>query len=213
MKISSSLLIGTFFCLSWQVSAVAALISRDDPVFGVGSITRDTVTNLDWLDVPLSQGRTFIDVAGEFGSGGDFEGFRHATEAEFRTLVVNAGIPDINVTVTGDLTPFTNLINLLGATSSQEGNPETFGFLNDPNPGSPGLRVNGDLDFFFSNGVPAYVASTKASRSESVQFNSVGHWLVVPEPLTILGSGLALGFGAYFKKEYSRKQKQAKTKT
>ncbi len=34
----------------------------------------------------------------------------------------------------------------------------------------------------------------------------------VPEPLTILGSGLALGFGAYFKKEYSRKQKNAKAK-
>ncbi len=35
---------------------------------------------------------------------------------------------------------------------------------------------------------------------------------VVPEPLSILGSGLALGFGAYFKREYSRKQKKAKTK-
>ena len=34
----------------------------------------------------------------------------------------------------------------------------------------------------------------------------------VPEPLTILGSGLALGFGAYFKKEYSKKQKKAKAK-
>ena len=35
---------------------------------------------------------------------------------------------------------------------------------------------------------------------------------VVPEPITIFGSGLALGFGAYFKKEYSRKQKKAKAK-
>lgn len=33
----------------------------------------------------------------------------------------------------------------------------------------------------------------------------------VPEPLTILGSSMALGFGALFKKEYSRKQKKAKT--
>jgi len=31
----------------------------------------------------------------------------------------------------------------------------------------------------------------------------------VPEPLTIVGSGLALGFGALFKKEYSKKQKKA----
>jgi len=32
----------------------------------------------------------------------------------------------------------------------------------------------------------------------------------VPEPLTIFGSGMALGFGALFKKEYSRKKKRAK---
>jgi len=32
----------------------------------------------------------------------------------------------------------------------------------------------------------------------------------VPEPLTIVGSGLALGFGALFKKEYSRKRKKQK---
>ena len=34
----------------------------------------------------------------------------------------------------------------------------------------------------------------------------------IPEPLTILGSGLALGLGVYFKKEYSRKSKKAKVK-
>lgn len=34
----------------------------------------------------------------------------------------------------------------------------------------------------------------------------------VPEPLTILGSGVALGFGAMFKKEHSRRQKKTKTK-
>lgn len=33
----------------------------------------------------------------------------------------------------------------------------------------------------------------------------------VPEPLTIVGSGLGLGFGALFKKEHSRKQKKAKS--
>jgi hypothetical protein len=33
----------------------------------------------------------------------------------------------------------------------------------------------------------------------------------VPEPLTVLGSGVALGFGALFKKEYSRKQKKVKS--
>jgi hypothetical protein len=31
----------------------------------------------------------------------------------------------------------------------------------------------------------------------------------VPEPLTILGSGVALGFGVLFKREYSKKQKKS----
>ncbi len=202
MKTFSKLVIGTILCLTWSAPAKAALISLNDPVFGVDSITRDTDTNLEWLDVPLSQGRTFIDVAGEFGSGGQFEGFRYANAANFETLVLNAGIPAINVTVTGDLTPFTNLIDLLGATSFQGSNPQTLGFLSDP-AGSQS-RVNGDLDFFFSNGVPAYQANTLISRGETVSFSTVGHYLVrsvpVPEPSStlgfftfgILGSGLTL---------------------
>ena len=36
---------------------------------------------------------------------------------------------------------------------------------------------------------------------------------IVPEPTTILGSVLVLGFGFYFKKEYSRKQKKEKDKS
>lgn len=41
-----------------------------------------------------------------------------------------------------------------------------------------------------------------------------GDWIrvvtAVPEPLTILGSATALGFGALFKREHSKKQKKAK---
>ena len=200
MKTFSKLVIGTILCLTWSVPARAALISLDDPVFGAGSITRDTDTNLEWLDVPFSEGDTFVDVAGEFGSGGEFEGFRHANAAEFETLVLNAGIPAINTIVTGDLTPFTDLINLLGATSFQDGNPQTSGFLSDIDPFEPPLRVNGDLDFLFFNGMPAYEANTSIARNETISFPGVGHYLVrpvIPEPSTILGlltiGGIALG--------------------
>ena len=36
--------------------ALARLISIDDLLFGPGSITRDTETGLDWLDLPITQG-------------------------------------------------------------------------------------------------------------------------------------------------------------
>ncbi|MEM8779192.1 MAG: hypothetical protein AAGF26_10030 [Cyanobacteria bacterium P01_G01_bin.49] len=203
MKTFTKLFIGAILCFTWSASAKAALISVNDTVFGADSITRDTDTNLEWLDVPFSQGRTFIDVSGEFGLGGDFEGFRSANAAEFETLVLNSGIPGINTTVTGDLTSFTNLIDLLGVTSFQDSNPQTSGFLS--NSAGSQLRINGDLDFSLSNGTPAYEANTSISRNETLLFPNVGHYLVrsipaIPEPssslgflaFSILGSGLTL---------------------
>lgn len=66
--------------------ANAALISVDSG-FGPDSITRDTETGLDWLDVSLTRNNlvgssTFIDVPAELGPGGLFDGFRHATVDE-----------------------------------------------------------------------------------------------------------------------------------
>jgi len=73
------------------------------------NITRDTTTQLEWLDLDVSAGRTFDDLIGsdgsnEFAAGGDFEGFRYATNVEliganngpqldslYKSLMVNPG--------------------------------------------------------------------------------------------------------------------------
>lgn len=48
-----------------------------------------------------------------------------------------------------------------------------------------------------------------ASASDTANFRTVPSELSgVPEPLTILGSGMALGFGALMKRQYSRKRKE-----
>lgn len=47
---------------------------------------------------------------------------------------------------------------------------------------------------------------------QEVDFTADSLVATVPEPLTILGSGLALGFGALFKKESSRKRQKAQSK-
>lgn len=59
------------------VPAQADLIEVD-LVSGSGDklITRDTLANLDWLDLSESLGRNFNDVSTQFGIGGDFEGWR-----------------------------------------------------------------------------------------------------------------------------------------
>lgn len=74
--------------------AHAAVLSVDDPTFGVGAITRDTsVGGLDWLDLNLTAGLSYNQVLTEIGSGGQFEGFRFATGAEIAAFFNSAGGP------------------------------------------------------------------------------------------------------------------------
>lgn len=77
--------------------AGAGVVPGDDPVFGAGSLTIDTDTNLAWLDISFTDARGYADVSSELGIGGDFEGFRIATEAEVLTFFSNAGIPDLPI--------------------------------------------------------------------------------------------------------------------
>jgi len=79
----------------------AALISMNDSIFGDGSVTKDTDTNLDWLDLTISTNRSYGDLVGSDGSsefivGGDFEGWRYASLLEVQTLLANHGFPYIN---------------------------------------------------------------------------------------------------------------------
>ena len=185
LTVASLLLVGA--------PAHAVLLSLDHAVFGLGSITLDTDTGFKWLDVSLSRGRTFVDVASQFGPGGDFEGFRHAEVSQVRALWVAAGIPDIDRSSVSNIGPATSLIALVGATTSQ-GGPGTLGFTNTPGSLDAGLRINADLGFEFLNGIPVYGARFGTSRSTTVPFGEVGHWLIAtPEPvsLVLMGIGLA----------------------
>ncbi len=67
--------------------AFAVLESATDVNFGANSLTRDTATGLDWLDVTHSTGRKYTDISGKFGAGQEFEGYRFATISEVIALV------------------------------------------------------------------------------------------------------------------------------
>lgn len=109
----------SLFLLAGLVSnAGAALLSLNDPQFGQDSITRDTATGLDWLDVTESQGLSFQTVQNQTAAGGTFAGFRHATRSEIFTLWNNAGIPDTSGAVTqSNFQPIRDLQQLLGRTT------------------------------------------------------------------------------------------------
>lgn len=72
--------------------AEAAFISMDSS-FGADSITRDTATGLEWLDLTESTGLSVNQVQAELGAGGIYEGFSYATRSDVETLFfTSAGI-------------------------------------------------------------------------------------------------------------------------
>jgi len=70
--------------------SIAELQSIDDSVYGVDSITYDTETGLEWLDLHVSIGMTFSEVSDEIGPGLKFESWRRATWSEVLELMCHA---------------------------------------------------------------------------------------------------------------------------
>lgn len=122
--------ISVSFCTALlSVACVHAELLSVDLVEGSGDgqLTRDTVTNLDWLDVPLTANQTFDQVrTGVFYE----QGFRHATKEELGTLFINAGIPDdgFDISVTHP-TEALALMTLLGVTISSSDRSSVYGFV------------------------------------------------------------------------------------
>jgi PEP-CTERM motif len=98
--------------------ASATLVQVDWKAQGDNAITRDTEKGLDWLNLGLSAGRSFNDVSANFGLGGDFQGFRHATFGEVLGLLESAGWPVIgsNIFSPQAYQPLSTLQALVGIT-------------------------------------------------------------------------------------------------
>lgn len=158
-------------CLSLLLpfsAANAAIIDND-------WYTTDTESGLDWLDVTITDGLTYEYVSTQFGSGGEYEGWRYATAEEFNTLTSHytgvsyetLSLRNRFVRIDGD--KIDGLVELLGSTLDEgsikwtgqtwdaangyeegEGYDYTFGHLanpNNPNSSWFGWLVDDQLGF------------------------------------------------------------------
>lgn len=215
--------IATFGLISFSAQKANATIMAEDllEVVGIDTfITRDTVAELDWLDLDITVSTSFNSInlaTTTFASLGNKNpitdlGFRHATVIELLTLYFNAGIPAPNSGfTTANFSPVNILKELLGPTGNIGNITEfTDGILGDET--SPGLRAWGRIQECNSSednncvtgpGLPRFLtarASTFVGFPDTDPFSSTGHFLVrnspnlaaIPEAPTLALFGLGL---------------------
>ena len=103
----------------------AEMVSRDSP-FGPNTITYDTETGLEWLDVTISTLYSYDEILIEIGPGGAFDGYRLATTDEILTFWQNAGINVgtgfLSSWTTENFQPIVNLMAWVDITGPGAGN-------------------------------------------------------------------------------------------
>lgn len=178
-------------------TAQAALIATEWERASIGntSLTLDTNTSLEWLDMAYTTGKSFNDVQARLNS--DLAGFRVANYYEVEELLHNAGINYIGYAPkdVGEGANMATLLNLLGRTEafSLVGMFEVGGFTQ---PGHPLWRFS-----LLSDGVTT-TTYTEGPFQDHYFAGYVGTFLVrdvaaIPEPETygmfLAGLGL-IGF-------------------
>ena len=183
---------------SGNMAVADPLLSVDDAVHGVDSITRDPNTGLDWLDLTETSNRSFLDIDSQLCAGCEFDGFRHASGAEVFQFFVDAGIPFIELgSLAANTSPVNNLLNLWGTLDATPELLQSFALTADVE--FPNFHKVALLQLFF--GPPSaggFASSVSGDFSDANVSPRVGHALVrpvsVPEPATsvLLLSGLAM---------------------
>jgi len=78
--------------LLFMSSTQAAIVSLDWKTTGDNLITRDTVSGLNWLDLTETNNMSYDYIIGQLGIGGQFAGYRYATNSEVVGLWSNFGV-------------------------------------------------------------------------------------------------------------------------
>jgi hypothetical protein len=158
--------------------AHAELISTDWKVEGDGYSTLDTISGKEWLDLSLTSGMTYNQVASQLGEGGEFEGWRLPTEDEVLTLLDNS-ILDKNLIDYGDYSRNASTV-YSGEFAAAFGN-----FI--------GINAEGDNNKVGFSGVYSNLLYTYESRGEYSKDTVVAYLSLVAGVYLVSDGGMTLG--------------------
>jgi len=191
------------------VSSTAALISVDDPVFGPASVTADTATNLEYLNLTQTTNLSHLQMTALLASDLRFEDWRYATSSEVESLFTDAGISPLLCCSAENVAPVTTLQALVGVTVIEPLGPGggggtligSLGYYGPPIPNNPPLANFDLLEIQIPLDGPP-VAGVQLALLQPLDFASpgIGSYLVrtglpaIPEPSSgiLLLSGMGV---------------------
>lgn len=169
-------------------------------IIDLGRITRDTSTDLDWLDLTETNGISYNDIKNELSPQGRFSGWRYASQEEVRKLwkqfrLLEDNQKGFNSSNEEQYNAFVKATMLLGNTWGETSPGKVDGFLGvtgDPSSKYPGNHYVSGFKYITSTG---YVRLSDGSvLPDTYGSSQLGSYLVRPsdKPIPILIWLLAL---------------------